>query len=61
MPKCTFCGRKIPEHKGKMFVKITGQTMYFCNSKCQKSFKMGRSAKKMKWTDESRQMRGKDK
>ena len=59
MAKCAFCGKAIPEHKGKMFVKVTGQVMYFCNSKCQKSSKMKRSAKKMKWTEESRKARGK--
>jgi large subunit ribosomal protein L24e len=59
MPKCTFCGGAILEHRGKIFVKITGQVMHFCNSKCQKNFAKGRSAKKLKWTEESRIARGK--
>ncbi len=59
MPKCTFCGNRIPEHRGKMFVKTSGQVFYFCGSKCQKSFRMGRNAKKLRWTEISRKARGK--
>jgi len=57
MPKCTFCGKIIDENSGKMFVRVTGQAMHFCNSKCQKNSSMGRSAKKLKWTQTSRESR----
>ncbi|MEM5766382.1 MAG: 50S ribosomal protein L24e [Candidatus Aenigmatarchaeota archaeon] len=47
--KCSFCGRNVIESRGKMFVKTTGEIFYFCNSKCEKNFMMGREAKKIKW------------
>jgi len=59
MVKCTFCGGKISEHRGRMSVKASGQIRYFCNSKCYKNFMNKRSAKKMKWTEVSREARGK--
>jgi len=48
--KCSFCGDEIPEGRGKMFVKNTGQVFYFCGSKCQKNFDLGRDGKKVSWT-----------
>jgi large subunit ribosomal protein L24e len=47
--KCSFCGENIPEGRGKMFVKVSGEIFYFCGSKCEKNFMMGREAKKLKW------------
>jgi large subunit ribosomal protein L24e len=49
MPKCSFCGQNLAM-SGKMFVKVSGQIFYFCNSKCEANFKMGRDPKKLKWT-----------
>jgi large subunit ribosomal protein L24e len=48
--KCTFCGNNTPEGRGKMFVKNDGKILYFCNSKCQKNFRLGRTGKAFKWT-----------
>jgi len=50
MPKCSFCGGKTPEGRGKMFVRNDGKIYYFCNSKCQKNWKLGREGKSVKWT-----------
>lgn len=50
MVKCSFCGKTVPESKGKMVVKLTGQVLYFCKAKCEKNWKMGRDPKKLKWT-----------
>jgi|YelNatPaOPRAMG01_1025707.scaffolds.fasta_scaffold508550_1 large subunit ribosomal protein L24e len=47
--KCSFCGRQIPPGTGKMFVKNNGEIFYWCSSKCEKNFLMGRSVKKLKW------------
>lgn len=47
---CTFCGDELVKGRGKMFVKASGQILYFCNSKCQKNFKMKRDGKKVTWT-----------
>ncbi|RLJ05966.1 MAG: 50S ribosomal protein L24e [Candidatus Aenigmatarchaeota archaeon] len=50
MPKCSFCGKSLPEGRGKMFVKNDGKIFYFCNSKCQRNWNMGRTGKHTKWT-----------
>ncbi len=47
--KCTLCRENIPKGSGKMFVRNDGRVFYFCSSKCQKNFRMGRSDKKLKW------------
>lgn len=49
--KCIFCGDTVPEGKGKMVVKNSGQMIRFCSSKCQKNFELGRDGKKTKWTE----------
>jgi len=49
--KCSFCGAKIPKGRGKMFVKNSGQIFYFCNSKCERNWSMGREGKKTRWTE----------
>ncbi len=48
--KCTFCGDDILRGRGKMFVRNSGQALYFCNSKCQKNQKLKRDGKKVGWT-----------
>ncbi|MEM5879029.1 MAG: 50S ribosomal protein L24e [Candidatus Aenigmatarchaeota archaeon] len=47
--KCSFCGGNVNESGGKMFVRTSGEIFYFCSSKCEKNFMMGREAKKLKW------------
>lgn len=46
--KCSFCGTGF-ERGGKMLVKNDGRIFYFCSSKCESYFKMGKKAKKLKW------------
>ena len=58
--KCSFCGGKVPEGRGKMFVKLDGKVFYFCNSKCQKNARMGRQGKKTRWTETFRKLKEKD-
>ena len=48
--KCSFCGKPIRKGTGKMFVKKSGEILYFCSSKCEKNYKLGREPKKLKWT-----------
>jgi large subunit ribosomal protein L24e len=48
--KCTFCGGDIPKGKGKMFVRNSGQILYFCGSKCQKNHAIKRDGKSVRWT-----------
>ena len=55
--KCSFCGETIPKGRGKMFVKFDGKIFYFCNSKCEKNWNLGRQGKKVRWTKIFREMK----
>lgn len=52
--KCSVCGSTISKGRGKMYVRNDGKIFYFCDSKCQKNWRMGRSSKKMKWVSKPR-------
>ena len=57
--KCNFCGEDIPKGRGKMFVKISGQVSYFCNSKCRKNHELKRDGKKVTWTKKYEELKKK--
>ncbi len=59
MAKCSFCADNIPEGRGKVFVKADGKIFQFCNSKCQKNWRMGRVGKKVRWTKAHAKEKGK--
>ena len=50
MAKCSFCSNTLAMGTGKMYVRNDNRVFYFCSSKCQNNFKLGRQAKKFKWT-----------
>ncbi|MBN1377061.1 50S ribosomal protein L24e [Candidatus Woesearchaeota archaeon] len=51
--KCSFCKINIEKGKGKMYVKKSGQKLYFCSGKCEKNMlKLKRKARETKWTEE---------
>ncbi len=50
MAKCAFCERALIPGRGKMFVKVSGDILYFCELKCQRNWEMGREGKDFKWT-----------
>lgn len=51
MVDCTFCGKKLKQGTGKMFVKDNGSVLHFCSGKCEKNLlKLGRDPRKFKWT-----------
>ena len=50
----------MPEGRGKMVVRKSGQVLYFCGSKCQRNHRLGREGKKRKWTETSRKLREKE-
>ena len=54
---CTYCGREIEPGTGLMYVKNDGTILWFCSSKCFKSWKMGRDPRKLKWTKRYTAMR----
>jgi large subunit ribosomal protein L24e len=47
--KCSFCGSLIKKGTGKMFVKNDGMIYYWCSSKCEKNYLLGRARKELKW------------
>ena len=49
----------MPEGKGRMFVRKSGQILYFCSSKCNRNWKLKRQGKNKKWTATSRKEREK--
>jgi large subunit ribosomal protein L24e len=51
--KCSFCKRPIKPGSGKMFVKNSGEILYWCSSKCEKNYMMGKNPKKLKWVEKS--------
>jgi large subunit ribosomal protein L24e len=59
MARCSFCAERLPEGRGKMFVKADGKIFFFCNSKCHKNWDMGRVGKKVKWTSAHMKEKGK--
>jgi len=51
---CSICKTGIPKGKGKMFVRNDGRIFYFCGSKCEKNFELGRSGRKLKWVKKAK-------
>jgi len=47
--KCSFCSRTLEPGTGKLYAKKDGTTFYFCSSKCENNFNMGRVTRKVKW------------
>ena len=53
--ECSFCGRNIEKGTETIYVTNKGKAMYFCSRKCEKNIlKLGRKARKVKWTEEYR-------
>lgn len=48
--KCAFCGRDIEPGTGKMLVDHSGAVAFYCSSKCEKNVELGRSSRKVRWT-----------
>ncbi|MBN1431927.1 MAG: 50S ribosomal protein L24e [Methanomicrobiaceae archaeon] len=57
---CTFCGEKIEPGTGKMFVRKDGSIFYFCSSKCQNNYRLGRVPRRVEWTEAGRKALGKE-
>ncbi|MFC1786470.1 50S ribosomal protein L24e [Halobacteriota archaeon] len=47
--KCSFCGTSIELGTGKMFVRSDGDVYFFCSSKCENNFALGRVPRKTGW------------
>ncbi|ACL15898.1 50S ribosomal protein L24e [Methanosphaerula palustris] len=60
MHTCTFCGEGLEPGTGKMFVRRDGSIYYFCSTKCQNNFKLGRAPRRVAWTKAGRKALGKE-
>ena len=50
--KCSFTGKQIPPGTGMMYVKKTGQVLYFINSKAKKNYiNLNRIPARTRWTE----------
>ncbi|MDK2825687.1 LSU ribosomal protein L24E [Methanolobus vulcani] len=52
--KCSFCGELLEPGTGKLFVKKDGSIYYFCSSKCESNFELGRLPRRTVWTEQGR-------
>ncbi|ETA69174.1 MAG: large subunit ribosomal protein L24e [Methanolobus sp.] len=52
--KCSFCGELLEPGTGKLFVKKDGSSYYFCTSKCESNFELGRLPRRTVWTEQGR-------
>lgn len=53
MAKCSFCGHKIEDGQGVMFVRKDSAIFHFCSRKCEKNLlKLKRAPAKFKWSKE---------
>jgi len=57
---CSFCGDGMEPGTGKMFVRKDGHIFYFCSSKCQHNYKLGRIPRRTPWTAAGRKAMGKE-
>ena len=48
---CNFCGSMLEPGTGKMYIRKDGAIYYFCSSKCQNNYKLGRVPRRVEWTD----------
>jgi len=44
-----------------MFVKKDGSILYFCSSKCERNFRLGRRADRTRWTEKYRKEKARGK
>jgi large subunit ribosomal protein L24e len=57
---CSFCGEALELGTGKMFVRRDGAIFWFCSSKCQNNFRLGRVPRLVPWTTAGRKAKGRE-
>jgi len=60
MPKCSFCGEDYDVPRGLTYVLLNGEVLYFCSSKCQKNYKMGRRGDKQNWVRKVKKLKDRE-
>ena len=58
--KCSFCGETLKPGTGKMLITARGEIKYFCSSKCEKNWMLGRDPRKVRWTKIHKKLKGKE-
>ena len=57
--KCSFCKQVMAKGTGTMYVQKTGDTLFFCSSKCEKNMlTLGRKPRTTRWTAEFKRGKG---
>lgn len=51
---CDYCGSEIEPGTGTMFVRVDGEVIHYCSSKCENNADLGRAARNLEWTAEGR-------
>jgi large subunit ribosomal protein L24e len=54
--KCSFCGGRVEPGTGLAFVKRDGTVLFFCSSKCNRNFGLGRKPHKLKWAGQKKRV-----
>jgi large subunit ribosomal protein L24e len=57
---CSFCGETVEPGTGKMFVRKDGAIFYFCSTKCQNNYRLGRVPRRVAWTKAGRKAKGRE-
>ncbi|MDD1658597.1 MAG: 50S ribosomal protein L24e [Methanomicrobiales archaeon] len=57
---CSFCGETVEPGTGKMFVRKDGAIFYFCSTKCQNNYRLGRVPRLVAWTKTGRKAKGRE-
>jgi len=57
MTECSFCKKNYEIPRGLTFVLPNGELLYFCSSKCQKNYKLGRVGKKVNWVRKAKKVK----
>ncbi len=60
MRTCSFCGTGMEPGTGKMFIRRDGTIYYFCSTKCEKNYRLGRVPRRLAWTRAGRKALGKE-
>ncbi|MAG10728.1 50S ribosomal protein L24e [Candidatus Pacearchaeota archaeon] len=55
MPKCSYCEKEYPVHKGLTLVLKDGSVRYLCSAKCRKNMQMKR--RKVRWIAKSKKVK----
>ena len=53
---CDYCGSAIEPGTGTMFVRVDGEVIHYCSSKCENNADLGRASRDLEWTAEGQRI-----